>query len=156
MHEFAPSLRGLHSGLGLDVDDSLDTLFQVAAQHALERAIEADDALEHIAGKNRLAVAFHLLDNLHQDAAGQVVAAFRVDNLEGGFVDHHLPDVRQRHVSAGVSVIQATVGVLLDKTRAVPTITGHTGYLWVDFRSRYGIAISLGRPMVCRARRVLT
>src|SRR5690606_40572125 len=50
------------------------------------------------------------------DAARELFARFRINNLKGFIVEHKLLDIGQRDVGAGLGVVQPAVRVFLDET----------------------------------------
>ena len=91
--------------------------FEIARHHHLHGvAVEADQLAQEIDRKEVLAfLVFLLEDDLGQHRAGDVLAGLGVEDDEIFAGLHHGRQVFQRHIGAGAGVVEAPVGVFLDR-----------------------------------------
>ena len=99
---------------------AVDREFQIARQHRLHAvAIEADQLAQERRRQQRLALNSLLLeDDLGEDRAGDVFIGLGVVDDEIFARLHHFRQIGQGHIGARRGIIQAAIGVFLDRSRS--------------------------------------
>ena len=93
---------------------------KIARHHAGDAVVvETDQLAQERDRQQRLSAlaAFLLDDDLGQNRMREVVAVLGVVDDEIAVAAHHLGEIFQRHVGAGLGIIEPPVGVLLDDDR---------------------------------------
>ena len=85
-------------------------------QHLHAVAVEADELAQEIDRQQTLPFLVLLLeDDLRQNRAGDVLAALGVVDHEILARFHHGGEIFERHIGAGAGIIEAPVGIFLDR-----------------------------------------
>ncbi|KAF4516595.1 hypothetical protein B566_EDAN003342 [Ephemera danica] len=101
----------------LEIHESFHVVLKILPEHALHRtAVETNEPGKQFAGKKRHTTAFFFEDDLQENAAGQILTGFGIDDLECFELQHQILDVTQSNVGACVGIVETAVRVFLDQT----------------------------------------